>query len=239
MLARMADAVTRIERRARKSFGMRIDTPWQRALSHVHLQLIDHAFLRVWWRNFHQVAPGVWRANQPSPHRIRTWKRMGFAAVLNLRGETPFAHYLFEREACEQVGLPLYDLRIWARKLPPREKLIELIEIFERIERPFVMHCKSGADRTGLAAALYLVLFEGRPLEEARRQLSWKYLHAKSDATGVLDHFFEEYAKAQAANGIGLREWIETEYDPVAVTESFRAARAARSGLLARLQGRA
>lgn len=224
MLADIGEIITRAERKARNSFGSRIDTPMRRALAHVHLQLIDHAFLRVWWRNFHQIAPGVYRANQPSPHRIHTWARMGFKAVLNLRGVTPYAHYLFEREVCDEIGMPLYDLRIWARQLPPRAIMVELIELMGRIEKPFVMHCKSGADRTGLAAGLYLMLYEGQGIEAAKEQLSMKYLHWRADSTGILDFFFEEYERAHAATGIGLREWIETVYDPDVVTEAYHRA---------------
>ena len=223
MLADVGEWITRAERKARNSFGHRIDTPFQRALSHVHLQLIDHSFLRVGWRNFHQIAPGVFRANQPTPHRIRTWVRMGFKSVLNLRGATPYAHYLLEQEQCDALGLPLYNLRIWARQLPPRSRLLELIAIFEQMEKPVVMHCKSGADRTGIAAGIYLMLFEGRDVAAAKEQLSMKYLHWRADSTGILDFFFEEYERAQAATGIGLLEWITTVYDPDVITDAYEA----------------
>ena len=41
------------------------------------------------------------------------------------------------------------------------------------------MHCKSGADRAGLAAALYLIFKKDYSLEEASRELNFKHLHIK------------------------------------------------------------
>ena len=52
-----------------------------------------------------------------------------------------------------------------------------------------MMHCKSGADRAGLMAALYLLIAK-QPAREAVKQLTWKYGHVKQAKTGVLDAFF-------------------------------------------------
>ena len=62
------------------------------------------------------------------------------------------------------------------------------------------MHCKSGADRAGFAAALYLLLQRRRPAEEAQEQLSWRYLHLRAGATGILHFLIDRYA-ADAADG--------------------------------------
>ena len=46
----------------------------------------DHGFLRIWWHNLHEVAPGVWRSNQPGPSRVRAAAGMGIRTIINLRG---------------------------------------------------------------------------------------------------------------------------------------------------------
>ena len=46
----------------------------------------DHGFLRIWWHNLHEVAPGMWRCNQPGPSRVRAAAGMGIRTIINLRG---------------------------------------------------------------------------------------------------------------------------------------------------------
>lgn len=210
------------ERRMRANYGSDISTPAARRAAYWHFQLMDHAFLRVLWTNEDEIAPGVWRANQPSPGRLKRYRDMGIRTVLSLRGLNAGSHMLLEREACEALGLELAVARMKARALVPRKDMLDLLDLFETIERPFVMHCKSGADRAGLASALYLMHIEGQAVETAAKQLSWRYLHRNSDATGILDHVLATYAADSARDPMPIREWIETRYDPDALTADFR-----------------
>jgi len=85
-----------------------------------------------------------------------------------------------------------------------------------------IVHCKSGADRAGMMAALYLALHEGRPVAEARRQLSLAYGHFSRGPTGVLDAFFDAYEADQPDGAMALMDWVETRYDQQAVTAAFK-----------------
>ena len=123
--------------------------------------VFDHGLLRKAWRNEHEVDGGVWRSNQPDPGTIRRLAGQGFKAILNLRGATEYGSYLLEREACRAAGIELVDFKLTSRTLPSREEILALDAIFARLPRPFLMHCKSGADRAGFAAALYLMLQQG------------------------------------------------------------------------------
>lgn len=211
-------------RKWRRSFGKDIDSPRGRLLSHLHFQFVDHGVLRHLWQNTEQIAPGVWRSNQPDPRRLARWKAMGIRTVLSLRGTPRTAHYLFEREACERLGLTLVTTELHARKPATREALLRLFDLFRQVERPFVMHCKSGADRAGLASALYL-LAQGADVATARRQLSFRFLHLKSTRTGVLDVMLDLYAARLARGPIGIEDWIAREYDPAALAAAFAARR--------------
>lgn len=144
---------------------------------------------------------------------------MGIKTILNLRGEDTFSFYLFEREACEALGLNLIDLKIYARALVSRKQYLKLFDIFDRIEKPFVMHCKSGADRAGLVAALWLLDQEGASIAEAKKMLSLKYMHLKRTKTGLMDHLLEVY-EAEGQD-MPIRQWFATRYDPKAITASF------------------
>lgn len=213
------------ERSMRKRYGRKIDTPKHRRQAWVHFQLFDHAFLRTVWWNLEEIAPGVWRSNQPSPSRVARYAKMGIRSIINLRGEVRHSPYLFEKEACEQHGITLHDIELSARKLVPRENLQELIDLMRAAERPTLMHCKSGSDRAGFASVLYLSIIEGVPISEARKQLHWKYLHLSSTDTGILDFVLDEYQRDCAATGKCLEDWIATSYDHETLTRNWKKSR--------------
>uniref|UniRef100_UPI0035616F2C tyrosine-protein phosphatase n=1 Tax=Actibacterium sp. TaxID=1872125 RepID=UPI0035616F2C len=125
-----------------------------RLAAHVHFQLMDHAFLRALWTNLDEIAPGVWRSNQPSPRRIRRYRDMGISTIISLRGGVGKSHHMFEERACAETGITLITVALSARKLLDRTRYLELFDLFDSVEKPFLMHCKSGADRAGLASAL-------------------------------------------------------------------------------------
>jgi len=230
MFNQLKSRLDKAERRLRTSFGNDISTPQGRRAAIWHFHLMDHAFLRVLWSNLGQVAPGVWRSNQPSQGRIQRYAEMGIKTIMNLRGDARSSHYLLEEEACREHGITLVAVPLAARRLVPRQHLLELLELFETVERPFLMHCKSGADRAGLAAALYMMHIEGKTVEEARRQLSLRYLHLKNDHTGVLDFMLDRYAAETAEAAIPIRAWIETRYDHKALNAAFAESRKPRDG---------
>lgn len=216
-MSRIAAQVQSAERFARTGWGGDLSTPAGRRAAHLHLHLADHHFLRVFWTNLHEFAPGAWRANQPSPAQLARYKARGIRTILNLRGAANQSFYLLEAEACAQLDLSLVTCGMSARSLVEPARMLQLLETFETIEKPFLMHCKSGADRTGLAAALYLLHIEHAPVEVAAQQLHWRFVHRRNAPTGVLDHMLDAYAKDQRSSAIAIRDWIATRYDPQAL----------------------
>ena len=209
------------ERDLRASYNVDLSTPENRRRAEIYNKWFDHAILRGIWTNFFQIAPGAYRSNHPTHERFVKMKEMGIKSVLNLRGAGGAAHYLVEEESCRQLGLTLVNCNLLARDAASRENLIKVIDAFRSIEKPFVMHCKSGADRAGLASAMYLMVIEGQPVEEARRMLSPKYVHLKFTKTGILDHTLDVYAARHAETGIGFEDWVRQEYNADAIRASW------------------
>lgn len=226
MFTKFATKVKTAERALGASLGADISTPKGRRRAFWHFHLLDHGVLRTFWTNLFEISPGVWRSNQPSPRRLRRYKKMGIKTVLNLRGEGKRSPYLFERETCDEIDLPLTSFPMQARHLDAPKRLISLLTHFENIEHPFVMHCKSGADRAGLASALYLLHIKGVSINEAKQQLGLKYIHFKSFQTGILDHMLEAYENDTKTSPLPIRAWIETRYNPTKLTAEFNAKRA-------------
>jgi len=210
-----------MERRWRYSFGDDISTPEARRKSVWHYNVFDHAFLRVPWTNFYPVSEGVWRSNQPTHKRFMKYRDLGIKSVINLRGTDARAHYLFEEESCKQLGLKLYNCRLWARNAAHRDNIVDVIDTMRTVERPFMFHCKSGADRAGFCAALYQMVFDGVPVQKAREQLSIKFIHLKWSKTGVQDYILDVFEARQAKSDIDFETWIRTEYDNDAIQEAY------------------
>lgn len=194
--------------------------PRARFFAYCDLHLSDHGCVRSIWTNRDEVAPGIWRSNQPSPHQLRFLARQGLRTVLNLRGATSIGAYALERETCAEEGLHLIDFKMTSHALPSVEQIHGLKRIFETSERPLLMHCKSGADRAGIASALFL-LFNGATASEAAGQLSLRYLHLDHSKTGILDHFIEAYRKFDAQTPTPFMTWVDNHYDRDALKNSF------------------
>lgn len=198
-----------------------LNTPEGRRRAEADLMWGDHGFLRAAFQNFHWISPEMARANQPSPKQIARYAEDGFKTIINLRGDSPTSYYLLEREACAKHGLALIDAPLGSREAPSKARVLRAREIFETIAYPALMHCKSGADRAGLMASLYLHFRLGRPIAEAAQQLDLKYLHVKQGKTGVLGFFLESYARETEETGKSFLEWIEQDYDPARVQAAF------------------
>ncbi len=186
------------------------------------LILKDHGFLRIYWHNEHEIAPDMWRCNQPSPSRIKKAADRGIRTVINLRGPRADGGWRLEAEACAKYGLILMDFTARSRAAPDKQMLHAARALFEEIELPAMMHCKSGADRAGLMAALYLLIAKKQPAREAVKQLTWRYGHVKQAKTGVLDAFFASYFPYEDL-GMEFFDWVDGVYDPASITREFKA----------------
>lgn len=182
----------------------------------------DHGFLRARFRNLHQISPEMYRANQPSPEHIERYaKDLGLKTIINLRGKSPKGYYLLEKEACEANGIELVDFQVFSRDTPTRETFVGARDLFNSIAYPALMHCKSGADRAGLASVLYMHFRQGLPIREAKEQLSFKYLHIRAGKTGILDFVFDRYLEQGEPKGLSFIDWINTDYDRDALKTLF------------------
>lgn len=184
----------------------------------------DHAFLRLRFQNAHWISDELVRTNQPSPEQLAGWKARGIKTIINLRGGFDGSFYVLEKEACEQLGLKLVDFTITSREVPSRARVLGARDLFQSIEYPALMHCKSGADRAGIMSVFYMHFRKGKPIAEALDQLHLRYLHMKAGKTGVLDYVFERYLAEGEPAGISFVEWVESPaYQPDAMKADFRA----------------
>ncbi|WP_333587963.1 fused DSP-PTPase phosphatase/NAD kinase-like protein, partial [Phenylobacterium sp.] len=204
--------------------GFDLSTPEGRKRARRDYMWNDHAFLRLRFQNAHWISDELVRTNQPSPEQLAGWKARGIKTVINLRGGFDGSFHVLEKEACEQLGLTLVDFTITSREVPSRARVLGARDLFQTIEYPALMHCKSGADRAGIMSVFYMHFRKGKTIAEAMDQLHLRYLHVKAGKTGVLDYTFERYLAEGEPAGLSFIEWVESPaYDPDAIKADFRA----------------
>lgn len=124
------------------------------------LAFVGYLGWRQWTGNFATVVAGeVYRSNQPTPERLVAYARdHGIRTVLNLRGADPGADwYEAERKAAADLGLTLIDFSLSANRELTRDQADTLLALLRDAPKPLLIHCRSGADRTGLASVVYQV----------------------------------------------------------------------------------
>lgn len=133
--------------------------------------------------NFHTVAAGeVYRSAQPSAGAIADYQREhGVRTILNLRGENRGSDW-YDKEVAtaRRLGIRHIDFKMSARRGITKEEGWRLIRVMQQAPKPLLIHCESGADRSGLASALYLAAIKRTGEEIAERQLSFRYGHIAS-----------------------------------------------------------
>lgn len=130
--------------------------------------------------NFHTVVPGeLYRSAQMGPNELASLqKKYGFKTIINLRGNNAGrGWYDSEIAESEKLGIKHIDFGMSAVRQLPFDKTDQLINLLRDSEKPILVHCKSGADRTGLASALYIAALKEGSEREAEQHLSFAYGH--------------------------------------------------------------
>lgn len=179
-----------------------------------------------WTGNLGVVVPGsVYRAGQMGgPTLSKTVGRLGVKTVLNLRGPNPDQRwYRDERAATLAAGATQIDLPMSSCEWLSRAQLRALIRVLDTCERPVLIHCEWGAERTGLASAVSELLRPGATQADAANQFSVRYLFLPVKDGKVMAEHLDAYNAWLAAGRRGhspgaFRLWAESEYVPLGVS---------------------
>ncbi|WP_419785522.1 dual specificity protein phosphatase family protein [Pseudodesulfovibrio sp.] len=164
--------------------------------------------------NFHTITPGeAYRSAQLDRDELKHYvHEHGIRSIINLRGKRPGKDwYRQEIATSRELGVRHFDYGgIGAVRPPTPKELAELLTLFASAPRPVLLHCQAGADRSGLAAAIWKEEIDGTTAAEARKQLSLRYGHMPVGPTQVLDEFFDAWASAEA-NGAAAKTVADKE----------------------------
>ncbi|MFQ6035271.1 MAG: tyrosine-protein phosphatase [Sedimentisphaerales bacterium] len=164
--------------------------------------------------NFHVVEEGrFYRSAQLDTNTLeKKIKEYNIKTVVNLRGERPTeGWYEAEKKLCKQLGVKYVSIRFSSK--PSKQRIEELLFVFDGAPYPIYVHCEGGRDRTGLASVIYLV-DRGKPVDEAFSHLTgWQYRNVLFTDRNIQRDFFKLYTDFCQNNGeISFRDWLSKHY---------------------------
>ncbi len=149
--------------------------------------------------NFHKLDKNSYRSAQlfsfNMPYYLKEYK---IKTVLNLRGEQRGkSWYENEKKITDELNVTLITYKMSSRKYLDFNKTSKLVEILRKSEKPILIHCEGGADRTSLASALYRYTILKESKEEAIEEFSFIYGHIPLIRPKVIamDRSFNDYIK--------------------------------------------
>lgn len=160
----------------------------------------------------------VIRAAQPTSGLRQLIRDYQLASILNLRGGSSRDEwYRSEVETTDTLGVDFLDLHLSATRRPTRRELLTLIDTLARCKYPLLIHCKAGADRTGLATAVYLMTQDRESPREAMRSFTISHGHVPWFGAEHLHEPLDEYASWLEARALPhtperFRAWVRDEY---------------------------
>lgn len=172
--------------------------------------------------NFATVEPGaLYRSGQMDPIGLgRTIRANKIKTVLNLRGSHPeLVWYQGEQKATLDAGATQVDMALSSCEWMSRVQLRTLIRTLDTSDRPILIHCWHGSERTGLATAFARLLEPGSTLADARGQFSLRYLYAGYGDGKVMEEHLQQYENWLRRQGLAhqpehLKRWAEDGFQP-------------------------
>jgi protein tyrosine phosphatase (PTP) superfamily phosphohydrolase (DUF442 family) len=147
--------------------------------------------------NLYLVEPGLYRSAQPTAEGFRRLEALGIRTVLDLRGG------IGDAELARATDLRLLQVPMTAFGLTHRRVLAALRILADPVNRPILVHCRQGADRTGALIALYRVVAQGWTKQAALREMDDGGFHHSGLFSG-LDGYVARADVARLRRELGI-----------------------------------
>ncbi len=115
-------------------------------------------------KNLWKLNDSIYRSGQPESSNIPYLEQIGMKGVLNLR-----SHHS-DKEILSGSGITDYTVEMKADAFTDKE-IIKALQVIASSQKPLLIHCKQGSDRTGVVIAMYRIIFQGWSKEQALNEL--------------------------------------------------------------------
>ncbi|HEK85006.1 MAG TPA: hypothetical protein ENO29_01450, partial [Candidatus Aminicenantes bacterium] len=109
----------------------------------------------------HKVSDSLYRSAQPTATGFQQLEKFGIKTIIDLTG----AHR--DPKLMAGTKLKYYDIPSKASEVQEGDLLQFLKIVTNPAEAPYLVHCHHGADRTGLFVAVYRIIIQNWPKQEA------------------------------------------------------------------------
>jgi protein tyrosine/serine phosphatase len=155
--------------------------------------------------NFDVIEAGLaYRSGQLWPEELDAIVRQnGIRSILSLSQPEPDRRWYRGEVAISAARhLVRYEMPLFPSNELTSAELCRLLTLLENAPKPVLIHSKSGADSTGLAAAIFRYAIASRSVDEARKQLSIRYGHFPylGSGTAAMDASFQRFVREQQAH---------------------------------------
>jgi tyrosine-protein phosphatase SIW14 len=128
--------------------------------------------------NFGRVTENLYRGGQPTPDGFNTLRSMGVGIIINLRDDRP--EMAAEKREVESPGMKSIEIPWSANHEPSSAQIVEFLDLVRaNPDTKLFVHCRRGADRTGVMIAAYRIGVEHKTVAEAvseMRQFHYDWL---------------------------------------------------------------
>jgi len=111
--------------------------------------------------NFDKVSTEIWRGAAPSDEAIKHLAGHGFKTVVDLRMSCGACHH--EQALVHNLGMKYIHIPMGLKK-PSIQQIVSFLRVVNNEQnQPVFVHCRQGADRTGMLVAIYRILVQHWP----------------------------------------------------------------------------
>jgi tyrosine-protein phosphatase SIW14 len=116
--------------------------------------------------NLHKVSDNLYRGAQPDDEGIQELKKLGIKTVVNLRSDQS------DEKMLKDSGIAYKAIPMSAAD-PKNEDVITFLKIITDSNNiPVFVHCRYGADRTGMMCAVYRIFVQGWSKQDAVEEMT-------------------------------------------------------------------
>lgn len=116
--------------------------------------------------NWAQVTDNLYRGGQPSTAGFKALQQMGVTIVVDFRDEP--GEISGEKHEVEALGMKYVSIPWSGSSYPSSPQVVQFLDLVRaNPQSKIFVHCKRGADRTGVMVAAYRIAVEHKPVPDA------------------------------------------------------------------------